>query len=228
MPGMSLPAPADIAAALGAAYFGITEVVTGLDDRGLLLTSGCHGWTICDLLLHVTLDAQRALITLATPADGPPDVDFVTYWRGYSGAADPDAADHAQWVRRTSAAFVRPSEVVARWAVTAPAAARAAAAADPAGLVSTQGHVLTVPDFVATLVTEAVVHHFDVIAALPEADGPPPAAVSIALDTLAGLAAPATLPAGWDDRETLLKATGRQPLDAAESRTWAHAFPLLR
>jgi hypothetical protein len=96
--------------------------------------------------------------------------------------------------------------------------------------VSTQDHVLTVPDFLATLVTEAVIHHLDLIASLPDAPEPPPAAVTIALDTLEGLAAPDGLPPHWGEREALLKATGREELDAADRRALggrAELFPLL-
>jgi Mycothiol maleylpyruvate isomerase N-terminal domain len=229
---MALPAPADVAAALDAAYTGITRTVSPLDGTDLLLPSGCRGWTNADLLLHLTLDAQRALVALATPADGPADVDHVTYWREYPGTGDPDAAaDHAQWVRRTASAFHRPSGVVRLWCDTAPAAARAACRADPAGRVGTQGHVLAVPDFLATLVTEAVIHHLDLIVSLPDAPGPAPEAVGVALATLAGLAAPGGLPVHWDDREALLKGTGRVELGDADRRALgdrAALFPLFR
>src|SRR6188768_3913001 len=112
---MELPAPAALTAALRTAYAGVTAVVSDLDDLDLLLPSGCRGWTVCDLLAHLSLDPQRALIALATPADGPPDVDFVSYFRSFPGSGDAAAAvAHAQWVRRTAAAFNRPSGIVER------------------------------------------------------------------------------------------------------------------
>ncbi|HEU4350215.1 MAG TPA: maleylpyruvate isomerase N-terminal domain-containing protein [Actinoplanes sp.] len=163
--------------ALDAAYAGITRVVADLDDLDLLLPSGCHGWSIADLLLHLTLDAQRAL-----------------------------------------------------WTDTAPAAVRAADAADADGCVGTQGHVLVVPDFIATLVTEAVIHHLDLIVSLPGAAEPAPEAVAVALSTLDGLAAPDGLPRHWGEREALFKGAGRQDLDATDRRALggrAELFPLL-
>jgi hypothetical protein len=83
--------------------------------------------------------------------------------------------------------------------------------------VSTQDHVLRVPDFLATLVTEAVIHHLELIASRLDPAEPPPAAVTIALDTLEGSAAPdgrgarhargpRALPPHWGEREALLKA----------------------
>jgi hypothetical protein len=214
---------------LDTAYAGSPSVVAARDDHDLLLPSGCHGWTVCDLLLHLTLDAQRALVTFATPADDPPDVDAVSYWR--APPDDPaDVVAHTQWVRRSAAAFDRPGGVVRVWTDTAPAAVRAAAAADPATRVATQGHVLTVPDFIATLVTEAVIHHLDLIASLPGAPEPASPAVALALSTLDGLAAPGGLPAHWSKREALLKGAGRQELTAADRDALgerAELFPLL-
>jgi hypothetical protein len=228
---MPLPAADGVVSALHHAYADVTAMVADLDDNDLLRPSGCRGWSIADLLYHMLQDAQRALVAFATPADGPPDVDYVTYWRGYPGAGDADAAlAHGQWVRRSAAAFVRPGSIVRPWTETAAAAVRAAMAADPAGLVATQDHVLAVPDFIATLVTEAVIHHLDLVASRPDAPAPAPAAMAIAVSTMEGLAAPGGLPAHWDARAILLKGSGRAQLDDTDRRALgdrAALFPLL-
>ncbi|MGX6604698.1 maleylpyruvate isomerase N-terminal domain-containing protein [Micromonosporaceae bacterium Da 78-11] len=226
-----MPSTPAVADALHAAYSGLTEIVADLDDLSLLLPTGCRGWTIADLLLHVNGDAQGALVALATPTTAPVDVDFVSYWHAFPGTGDPAArVAHAQWVRRSAAAFARPNGVVKIWSDTAPAAVRAARAADPDGRLATQGHVFAVADFLAVLVTEAVVHHLDLIDALPGAAEPAPAAAAIAHDTLAGLAAPARFPSSWSRREALLKGTGRLALTTADRQllgTDADLFPLL-
>ncbi|MBM0233087.1 maleylpyruvate isomerase N-terminal domain-containing protein [Micromonospora sp. STR1_7] len=216
--------------ALAQAYDGITTVVGGLDDAALQRATRCRGWLVADLLLHVLGDAQRALVALASPVDGPADLDDVSYWRGFPGAGDEDTR-HAWWVRRSAAAFDRPTGIVRLWAETAPAAVRAAASADPAGHVTTQGHVLRVPDLLATLTTEAVVHHLDLTPELPDAPPPGPLAVRVAVATMDGLLSDdAVRPAAWDDHDFLLKATGRLPLtdrdrlELGESAGW---FPLL-
>ena len=214
--------PAD---ALADAYDGLTAAVADRSDDDLLRPTRCRGWLVCDLLQHVLLDAQRALVTLATPADGPPDVDHAGYWtRTPTGFSD----GHATFVRRAAAAYARPSGVVAVWRDTAAAAVRAARAADPAGHVATQGHVLTVPDFLATLVTEAVVHHLDLLPDMPGAAGPGRAATDVALATLDALAG--GLPGAWDPTEALLKSTGREPLTDADRALLGDAatrYPLL-
>ncbi|MCW3813863.1 maleylpyruvate isomerase N-terminal domain-containing protein [Micromonospora sp. DR5-3] len=222
--------------ALAQAYDGITRTVADLDDADLQRPTRCRGWLVADLLFHVLCDAQRALVTLASPADGPADVDDVSYWRAFTPGGDDEASvRHAQWVRRSAAAFDRPSGVVRLWRDTAPAAVRAAGSAvpiaEPHDCVTTQGHVLRVPDFLATLTTEAVIHHLDMVVELPDAPAPGAVAVDVAVATVDGLLSDdAVRPTGWDDREYLLKATGRIPLtdrDRRELGEVAGWFPLL-
>jgi hypothetical protein len=223
-------------AALGAlrrAYGGVTDVAAGLPPGDLLAFSRCRGWVIVDVLFHLLCDAQRALVALASPAPGPPDRDFVSYWAGFAaeaGDAD-DPAPEVWWVRRSAAAFRDGTGVVMLWRETAPAAVRAAERADPDGHVATQGHVLAVPDFLATLATEAVVHHLDMTVDLPDAPEPAPEAVDMAARTLDGLlGADVSRPARWSETEYLLKGTGRQPLSTGDRDALGPAaalFPLL-
>lgn len=217
--------------ALAQAYAGITAVVAPMDEAALQQPTRCRGWLVADLLFHVLCDAQRALVTLASPVPGPADVDFVTYWQDFPGDPGDASPRHAWWVRRSAAAFDRPSGIVRLWSDTAPAAVRAAAAADPAGFVTTQGHVLTVPDFLTTLATEAVIHHLDLVVDLPDAPEPQPLATQVAVETMDGLMSDdAVRPTTWSDAEFLLKATGRLPLterDRLELGAVAGWFPLL-
>ena len=218
--------------ALGAfrqAYGGVTALVGGLSGADLLAFSRCRGWVVADVLFHLLGDAQRSLVALASPAPGPPDRTFVSYWTGF-----PPEQDHVPgaWsVRRAAAALGDGAAVAELWRETAPAAVRAAASADPAGSITTQGLVLAVPDFLATLVTEAVIHHLDMTVDLPAAPAPGPEAVALAARTLDGLlGADGPRPAGWTTEEYLLKGTGRHPLsdqDRAALAGTAGRFPLL-
>jgi Mycothiol maleylpyruvate isomerase N-terminal domain len=72
--------------ALQASYQQITAVAGALGDAELMLPTRCAGWAIGDVLYHQLLDARRALVALATPADAGqrPDVDDVSYWRPFS------------------------------------------------------------------------------------------------------------------------------------------------
>ncbi|MEH0973431.1 maleylpyruvate isomerase N-terminal domain-containing protein [Micromonospora sp. CPCC 205546] len=216
---------------LAQAYDGITRVVADLDDADLQRLTRCRGWLVADLLFHVLCDAQRALVALASPVDGPPDVDDVSYWHAFPPSEDEDGARHAWWARRSAAAFDRPRGIVRLWTETAPAAVRAASAADPDGHVTTQGHVLRLPDLLATLTTEAVVHHLDLVLDLPDAPLPGTLATGVAVATMDGLLSDdAVRPAAWSDADYLLKATGRVPLtdrDELELGEVAGWFPLL-
>jgi hypothetical protein len=66
-------------AAMVASYQVVTDDVGKLDEDELARPSGCRGWSRGDLLLHMLLDAQRTLVTFATPASGEADVDFISY-----------------------------------------------------------------------------------------------------------------------------------------------------
>jgi hypothetical protein len=101
--------------------------------------------------------------------------------------------------------------------------------AEPGGRIGTQGHVLTVPDFMATLATEAAIHHLDLTVNLAGAVEPEPAAFGLAVATLDGLLSVAR-PPEWTETEFLLKATGRSPLSATDRTALGEAagtFPVL-
>src|SRR5690349_12710527 len=99
------------------AYRGISHVVEPLDDADFLLPTRCAAWTVGDVLFHVLHDAQRALVALGTPAEGPADVDFVTYWHGFS-AGDPAALAHARFIRIGASAFSEPRRLIRLWSET--------------------------------------------------------------------------------------------------------------
>lgn len=196
---------------LGAAYQALAQVAAELTPDDLARATGAREWRVVDLLFHLLLDAQRVLVTLASPADAPPDRDAVSYWRGFPpGRAG--AAEHAAFVRRSVEAYSETIAVVDQFRITLPAAARAAGAAEPALPVQTQGHVLTVADFCSTAVVEATIHHLDLIADLPGVAGPEPELLAETRRVLTGLLG-APFPASWSDLDVVRQATGRAPTD---------------
>ncbi|WP_395657356.1 maleylpyruvate isomerase N-terminal domain-containing protein [Nocardioides sp.] len=164
--------PEQLADLLADTYDAFTAHVTGLAPAGLEQPTRAPAWNVRQLLFHQLLDAQRALVALATPASGEPDVDDVTYWRPFLPSGGGDDAAHARFVVAVADAYDGPRGLLAQWTATAGAAGHAARAADPEGRIATQGHVLTVPDFVSTLLVEATIHLLDAHGA------PPPAAVA--------------------------------------------------
>lgn len=229
--GMTDPALPDALSALDTIYGQITAVAGEITDAGLMRRSRCAGWAVADVLYHQLLDARRALRAFATPANRPPDRDYVSYWRGYSAdGGDPpggdSAAAHARFVRIVSSAYP-PGALSWEWTETA-AAACLAGRACPHEAVATQGFSLSVAGFTATLVVEAAVHYLDMTLELPAAPPPAPGPLRLVREVLEGLAG-VPLPAGWDDVSCALKGTGREPLaeqERGQLGPLAERFPL--
>jgi hypothetical protein len=200
---------------LESAYRDVTLVADSLGDAELMRPSRCAGWAVGDVLYHLLLDARRALRTFASPSAESPDADYVEYWRHYSPDKDAeDSAAHARHVRIVAAAYP-PGALAWEWRETSAAACRAARAC-PHQSVTTQGHVLTTTDFVATVATEAAVHYLDLTVSLghhppasaPEVPRPDPASLALVRQVLDGLLG-TPMPGGWDDQTYALKGTGR-------------------
>ena len=87
--------------------------------------------------------------------------------------------------------------------------------------------MLTVPDFVSTLLVEATVHHLDLLVGL---EGPLPAAGSGWPNRPSRTRrVTASAPAEWDDVPAVLAGTGRRALDPADRELLgesADRFPL--
>jgi len=216
-----------LAITLGRSYSKVTDVVAALADADFERPTRCRGMTVGALLVHLSYDAERALIAFASPTPAPPDRDYVTYWHDFPGqgdsadaGAEQDEAAGARFNRAVAAAYEHPSKgLVRHWTELSEAAVRAAhaASARPDGRVATQGHVLEVPDLLATLVVEATVHHLDLIVDLTGAPEPDPEGIQLTARTLDGLFGPQAWDViGWDLTTYVLKGTGRLALADAD------------
>jgi hypothetical protein len=224
--GCQAAAVPDPVSLLRTAYGDVSALLTSLTVEEGWEPTGCAGWTAVDLGFHLLSDARRALVALNTPADGPADTTAVDYWTAWR---PPEPGDEEElWSTRVAASVHGGlAGIAGRYAETSAAAVVAAGRADLHGPVRTQGHVLTVPDLLSTLVVEAAVHHLDLVVRL---DRPGPAAEPLAevRRVLAGLLG-APLPASWDDVTAARRSTGREELtaeDRAALGSRAAAFPL--
>ncbi|XUL93508.1 maleylpyruvate isomerase N-terminal domain-containing protein [Streptomyces galilaeus] len=202
--------------ALRDSYEALASVVAPLGDEESWLPTACTGWAVRDLVFHCLADAQRALVALHTPAPGPADRDAVTYWQDWR----PDrvgAADGRRWSRVGASMFLDFRQLRALYLETATATVTAAAATDPDLLVSTQGHVLTAADLMATLAVEASIHHLDLVRELPGAPGPSVNGLAVVRTTLDGLLG-RPVPLDWTDEHYARAATGRTRLTGGERR----------
>ncbi|MFI7115191.1 maleylpyruvate isomerase N-terminal domain-containing protein [Amycolatopsis sp. NPDC049868] len=194
----------------------LLAAVAETPDEDFDKPSGCAGWLVRDLVCHLVIDAQDVLITLATPADTEPTRDAVTYWevseKPPTGEDDLDAL-----IVRLAAAYQEPRLLKFHLDDVGSAAGRAARLADPAARVATRDIVLSAGDFLSAYVLEWTLHHLDLVAHLPQLDGP--AADGLAetrriMERRTG----ETFPASFSDTDALLVGTGRrQPTDAEKA-----------
>ena len=192
----------------------LRAAVAGLSAADFARPSGCAGWLVRDLVCHLVIDAQDVLITLATPAEGEPTADAVTYWK----VADtpPDGADPLDALTvRLAAAYEDPALLAFHLDDVGSAAGRAASLADPAARVGTQDMVLTVSDFLSAYVLERTLHHLDLTAHLTDVPGPPAAGLA-RTRTMVERIAGAPFPASLADADVLRIATGRRAPTGAE------------
>jgi uncharacterized protein (TIGR03083 family) len=197
---------------LAAAYRPILAFADQLDEAQGWTPTQLPGWTVRDLMFHLASDCQRALVALATPSDETIDTDEISYWSTWK----PDTAGAQAGLRGTrimASAWTSVRGPADLYVETARAVLTAAAAADPAAVITTQDRTMTVDSLLRTLAVEATVHHLDLEPALPAL----PASSGLAevvrvLDGLLGQAAPID----WDDVRYIRVGTGRQPMTAEE------------
>ncbi|WP_232665134.1 maleylpyruvate isomerase N-terminal domain-containing protein [Pseudonocardia sp. TRM90224] len=221
------PAPLSPAlAALRIAYSDLTTIAMSIDEPDSWRPTRCAGWVVRDLVLHVLGDAQRALVALGTPAAGPADRDFVTYWTDVPGGRDDDSTElRAQRIIASAWAL---APLARTFAETTRAVVTLADRASPDALVATQDHVLRVEDLITTLAVEAAVHHLDLVVDMNR-PGPRPEPLALVRETLDGLLGHST-PPEWSDERWALVGTGRVPPGGRERRELGPAagrLPLL-
>ncbi len=172
---------------LNSSYRAVLGVIDGLDDRTGWRNTRCAGWTVRDLVHHMWSDVQRALVALHTPAEGPADVDSVSYWRPWQPGT-PGAEAGRRGTRIMASAWSSVEPIAALYAETARAVLVAGRGRAGSDLVGTQGHVLTVDALFRTLAVEATVHHLDLRLGEPSEEGI--AETRRSLDGLLGRPAP--------------------------------------
>ena len=193
-----------------AAYSELLTLLPTVDDDVGWRPTLCAGWSVRDLLFHLLCDAQRALVALHTPAQGPTDADAVTYWGSWQPGT-PGAAAGLRGIRTVASAWTSVVSIADLYDETVRAVLVSAEERTAGELVRTQGKVLTVGSLLSTLAVEATVHHLDLGLGQPTPLGL--AEVRRTLDGLLGEPAPID-----DDTRYALVGTGRAPLTDAERR----------
>jgi hypothetical protein len=86
---------------LTSAYRDLSAVLSSLTVEEGWEPTGSAGWTAVDLGFHLLSDARRALVALASPADGPADTTAVDYWTAWRPPGPGD--DLELWTTRVAA-----------------------------------------------------------------------------------------------------------------------------
>ena len=210
----ALPAPhyrADVDL-FSRSWAALLATVADLPDEAFARPSGCTGWLVRDLVCHLVIDAQDVLITLATPAEAEPTADAATYW--HVSDEPPTGEDPLDALTvRLAAAYEEPHLLKFHLDDVGSAAGRAARLADPGLRVSTRDEVLTAGDYLTAYVLEWTLHHLDLTAHLPDAEGPPAEGLAFSralLEKIAGRRVP-RLVQGRGRASRRYAAAGRRP-----------------
>lgn len=182
------------------------ETAQRLDDLALLGASLCHGWSRVDVLVHVRLGLEEVLGGCMAQTDRAVDHDAASYWASFATDTETDPVPPILWLRRTAAAYGRPSSAT-RHLADVMARLRGALYRMPDHPVLFQDKVMASGDFLATWVVELAIHQLD----LDVADPSTPVGLALTRRTVEALA-DQDLPRGLDDRAAVLAALGRAPV----------------
>ena len=170
----------DVRGILGNELDVLCDIVADLSDAELILASGCVGWRVADVLVHVRMGAEALFAGLASPASDEPDRDFVSYWRDWPAQQAPGYSDvRATWAM--AAVYSSGDGLRAHFGDVVRAAARAARDAG-SGIVRFQEHVLETDDLLAIWVVEFALHHLDLVVEMSERPLPTAGALALVLN----------------------------------------------
>jgi Mycothiol maleylpyruvate isomerase N-terminal domain len=181
----------------------LLDAVDGIAELELLAASRCRGWTRLDVVVHVIGGWHEMLGGLVSPVDASPTVDSATYWTAFAdelGDDEPVLTLMAQ--RRRTAAYARPAAACEQLRDVGGAVLRGIEAM-PDRRCLWQGHVFEPGDFLTIWAVEHVVHHLDLLAGQPPADG-----LRLARRSVEALLEE-PLPEAWSDQTATLVGTGR-------------------
>ncbi|MHB1445419.1 MAG: maleylpyruvate isomerase N-terminal domain-containing protein [Acidimicrobiales bacterium] len=191
------------------------QVVQDLTDEDMVAGTGCRGWRVADLIVHLGADTEALLVALACPIEEPADRDYLSWWRDWphEGAVSFDSV-RASWARTSS--YPSGGSIRGRFCDLARASI-SLLLKGPSGRLSFQGHVSEVADFAAMWTVELALHHLDLGVELADRPGPEEQALDLAVLTLDGLLGEPR-PSWWDQLTYLRKGTGRATLTEEERR----------
>lgn len=206
----------DRADAAGRELTAVAALIADLDDHQLVLATGCEGWRVAEVVVHMRAGAEGVLTGLASTTTGKADRDAASYWLDWPHGG-PATFASTRWTCAQAAAYPRGEDLRQHATEVLGAAARAALQPelDRRALVGFQDHLMSVDDFLSTWAVEFALHHLDLMHAMPDLPGPDPAALQVARVTLDSLLE-RPCPVDWSDAMYARKGTGRASLTLGE------------
>jgi hypothetical protein len=196
------------------------DAAESFSEYDLLAASRCHGWSRLDAVVHVRAGLEEMVGDCAAQVDDPPSHDAASYWETFATDRNDDPVPHILWMRRTAAAYNRPSGALKHLRDVA-ATADHVLGRMPDHAVLFQGRTMSSGDFLATWVVELAVHHLD----LGDGAGrPTDGSLHVVRRTVEAIA-DVDLPAAWRDDDAALIALGREPLPD-DARELARVLPV--
>ncbi|WP_030156030.1 maleylpyruvate isomerase N-terminal domain-containing protein [Glycomyces sp. NRRL B-16210] len=211
---MTLSAPLE---ALNAETDRLSAILAGLAPRAWSRPTRCAPWDVSALCAHLTIGLSRLVPMLDAPAPPAATVDAAGYFRPdarYSEAVNTTRLDDALG----AAAGAGGPALAATFDLIRRNVLAGCGHQPPGRLVTTRhGDPMTLADFLTTRVVEVAVHGIDLADALDRPRWTTPEASAHVSELLLGPGVEAALAGlGWDPVAFIAKATGRDPLPAAE------------
>ncbi|RKR87743.1 uncharacterized protein (TIGR03083 family) [Micromonospora pisi] len=197
----------------------LTEAMSGLSEPDWDRPTTCAPWLVRDLLAHVRVVLAWLPEMLAAEPPARAEVSATAYYRPDERFASGTNATRIRLAQEHAAAQVTGAGLVEEFSTTWRRVDLLCRAEPPGRLVRTRhGDPMLLSEFLRTRVVEVAVHGLDLAAALdrrPWLTGP---AGELVEELLVGPAGPASVRRlGWDRLTFLGKATGREPITAAET-----------
>lgn len=191
----------------------MAQTLGGVEDWS---APGLGQWNVAQLVAHTVRATTRVPAYLEQPAEGPPVVDRIGYWRYDAAAEAPAIAQRAI----DEAAAITPSQLPQAFAAGHAQTLQAAQDAGADHVLFTIRGPMRLDEYVATRVLEVVVHHMDLRAALDLPPASDPEAARLVMQVLEGLLG-GPRPRNLGRTRFIQVATGRLPSDDPR-------FPVLR
>jgi uncharacterized protein (TIGR03083 family) len=194
----------------------LSGAVAGLSEQEWALPTRCVPWSVRELLGHVRVAVAWLPDMLAAGEPDRAEVSAAGYYRPDDRFAPRTNAARIELARDYAAGR---ADVAGDFTATWQRADRLCRAERADRVVRTRhGDAMRLSEFLITRVVEVAVHGLDLSDALDRRPWLTPEAAGLVLELLLGPDWPAAMRTlGWDEPGLLRRATGRRPLDPAET-----------